>query len=177
MLTIFEQMFTKKKILAFAILLAVAAPLLFFTCFLIKQKWIEHEMEERLENASLRTITIDITAVHWIKKNKELTIDGKLFDVRSYTVNGSNVILTGLYDNDEDVLNDQMKNFIQQKNGTNAPLSQAVFNLLFPPLFNNTADTIDQHPWQLITNHFIPYQEKKISNKYLSILPPPPKYA
>lgn len=176
-MTIFEKMFTRKKILAFVMLFAVAAPLLFFTCFFIKQKWIEHEMEEQLENASLRTITVDITAVHWIKKNKEVVIDGKLFDLRSYTVNGSRVTLTGLYDKDEDILNEQMKNFVQQKHGANTPLNHLVFNLLFPPLYNTTADTFDQHPWQLITHHFIPYQEQKIASKYLSIISPPPKFA
>jgi hypothetical protein len=69
-----------------------------------------------------------------------------------------------------------MRNFVQQKNVTNAPLNQAVFNLLFPPLYNNTADTFAQNPWQVITPHFIPYEEEKILNKYLSILSPPPKF-
>jgi len=177
MLTIFELMFTKKKILAIVLLLAVITPLLVFTCFLVKQRWIENEMEDQLKSASLRTISIDINTVHWTKKNKELIIDGKLFDVRSYTVNGSRLILTGLYDNDEDVLNEQMKSFVQQKNGANAPLNHAVFNLLFPPLYNNTADAFAQNPWQVIALHFTPYQEEKIPSNTLSILSPPPKFA
>jgi hypothetical protein len=170
-------MFTKKKILAFALLLAVVTPLLVFTCFLVKQSSIENEMEDQLKSASLKTISADITTVRWTKKDKEVLIGGKLFDVRSYTVNGSRLILTGLYDNEEDVLNEQMKNFVQQKNGTTAPLNQAAFNLLFPPLYNNTVDVFAQSPWRVITHHFIPYQEQKISSKYLSILTPPPKFA
>lgn len=170
-------MFTKKKILAIALLLAVLTPLLVFTCFLVKQSCIENEMEDQLKSASLRTISVDITKLIWTKKGKEVLLDGKLFDVRSYTVNDSRVILTGLYDNDEDVLNEQMKNFVQQKNGTTAPLNQAVFNLLFPPLYNNTVDALAQNPWRVITHHFIPYQEEKVPSKYLSILTPPPKFA
>src|SRR5258708_22819112 len=118
MLTIFEKMFTKKKILAFVMLLAVAAPLFFFTCFFAKQKWIEHEMEEQLENASLKTITVDIAAIRWVKENQEVIIAGKLFDVRSFTVNAGKITLTGLFDADEDILNEQMKNFVHQKNGS-----------------------------------------------------------
>jgi hypothetical protein len=170
-------MFTKKKILAFVMMLALAAPLFFFACFFTRQKWIEHQMEEQLENASLRTITIDIDAIQWVKKNKEVIIAGKLFDVRSFTLEAGKITLTGLYDTDEDNLNEQMKNFVQQKNGANAPLNQVVFNLLFPPLYNNTADAEAQNPWQVISNHFIPYQEAKIPSKYLSILSPPPKFA
>jgi len=170
-------MFTKKRILALVMLLAVAAPLFFFTCFFAKQKWIEHEMEEQLENTSLRTITVDIVAIQWVKKNKEVLIAGKLFDVRSFKIAAGKITLTGLYDKDEDILNEQMKSFVQQKNGTNTPLNQAVFNLLFPPLYNNTADLTAQNPWQVITHHFIPYQEEKIPSKYLSILSPPPKFA
>lgn len=170
-------MFTQKKILAFALLFAVAAPLLFFTCFFAKQKWIEHEMEEQLENASLKTITVDIGAIQWVKQNKEVVIAGKLFDIRSFTIAAGKITLTGLYDKDEDILNEQMKNFVQQKNGPNTPLSQVVFNLLFPPLYNNNADTFGQHPWRLITHYFTPYREEKILSKYLSIISPPPKFA
>jgi hypothetical protein len=176
MLIIFEKMFTKKRILAFVMLIAVAAPLFFFTCFFVKQKWIEHEMEERLENASLRTITVDVGSILWVKKNREVIIAGKLFDVRSFTLAGGKITLTGLYDKDEDILNEQMKSFVQQKNGANTPLNQVVFNLLFPPLYNNTADAFAQRPWQVITHDFIPYREEKIPSKYLSILSPPPKF-
>jgi hypothetical protein len=170
-------MFTKKKIMAFVMLLAVGAPLFFFTCFFVKQKWIEHKVEEQLGNASLRTITVDIGAIHWVKENKEVIIAGKLFDVRSFTIEAGRITLTGLYDQDEDILNEQIKSFVQQKNGMNAPLSQVVFNLLFPPLYNSTAETFAQNPWKLITINFIPYQEEKIPSKYLSILSPPPKLA
>jgi hypothetical protein len=170
------MMFTKKRILAFVMLLAVAAPLFFFTCFFVKQKWIENEMEEHLENASLRTITVDIGSIQWVKKNKEVTIAGKLFDVRSFTIAGDKITLTGLYDKDEDILNEQLKSFVQQKNGANTPLNHVVFNLLFPPLYTNTAAPFTQSPWQVVTQDFIPYREEKIPCKYLSILSPPPKF-
>src|SRR5690348_6509709 len=129
-------MFTQKKIPAFIMLLAVAAPLLFFAGFWIKQKLVEHEMEERLETASLQTVTVKINDLQWLKKNKEVVIEGKLFDVRSYTTKGNTVTLTGLYDKDEDHLQEQLKNFMQQKNGASSPLNSIVVKFLFPPLYN-----------------------------------------
>src|SRR5258708_7390887 len=109
-------MFTKKKILAFVMLLAVAAPLLFFAGFLLKQKLIENDMEEMLENTSLQTITVNITDIQWVKENKEAVIDGKLFDVKSSITKSDLVILTGLYDSEEDGLHEEFNNLVQQKN-------------------------------------------------------------
>ncbi len=171
------KMFTKKKILALVMLLAVIAPLLFFTCFFIKQKMIEHDMEEQLKNASLKTITIDAGAILWVKRNKEVTVDGKLFDVRSITVNGNVIILTGLYDNEEDILNEGMKNFVQQKNEQGAGMNHIIFSLLFPPLYNHNTIVSCQNIGQVVPQYFVPYREEQIFEKYLSILTPPPRLA
>ena len=95
-------MFNPKKIFALALLFAVVAPLLFFAGYLVKQSLIQNEMEEQLETKALQTITTDLTGVQWLKKNKEVIIEGKLFDVKSYTITGNKIILTGLFDKDED---------------------------------------------------------------------------
>jgi len=113
----FIIMFTQKKILAFSnAACSNCAAIIFFAAFLVKQKLIENEMEERLETASLQTITVNSTHVQWLKKNKEVLINGNLFDVHTYTTKGNTVILTGLYDKDEDQLHEQLKDFMQQKN-------------------------------------------------------------
>ncbi len=169
-------MLTKKKIVAFITLLAVVAPLLFFAGFLVKQHVIQHEMEERLESASVQTISIDVTAIQWIKKNEEAVVDGKLFDVKTYNISGNKIILTGLFDNDEDKLNGQLQDFMLQKNGSNSPLNSAVIKFLFPPLYTNTAASTDQIVWQHITHHFMPYHEEKVVDKYLSSDIPPPRF-
>jgi hypothetical protein len=169
-------MFTKKKTLAFIVLLAVTAPILFFSGFLVKQLLIQHEMEEKLETASLQTISIDVTAIQWLKKNKEAVIDGKSFDVKTYNISGNKIILTGLFDDEEDNLNNQLKDFIQQKNGANDPSSSTVIKFLFPPLYNNTAASTDQLVWQNVPHHFMPYKAEKVVEKYLSSDIPPPRF-
>lgn len=55
-------------------------------------------MKEQLEQQSLQTIRIPEKNVSWIQKGKELIVDGKLFDVKSYKNNGVYVEVTGLYD-------------------------------------------------------------------------------
>ena len=168
-------MFTKKKIPAFVMLLAVTAPLLFFACFLVKQRLIQNDMEKRVENSLLQTVTVKATDIQWITINKEAVINGKLFDISSSTIKGDQVVLTGLYDNDEDGLNKQFSNFIQQKNNPSSPLANAVIKFLFPPLYNNATDQLCQNTWQHITSDFFPCYQEKIAERYFSILTPPPK--
>ena len=71
-------------------------PLLFSVYTIIEKKMIEHRMEEKLQ-----TITLDASAVIWLKKNKELLINGKPFDVKSISRNGDHIIVTWLYDLEE----------------------------------------------------------------------------
>ena len=158
-------------------LLAVAAPLVFFACFLLKQKLIENDMEERLENASLQTVTVNPAQIHWVKENKEAIIDGKLFDIKSSVTNGDQVILTGLFDIDEDGLHEQFSNFIQQKNDAASPLGNAVIKFLFPPLYTNTVNPLWQNSWQYIAQDLFDNYQEKISENYLSTISPPPKFA
>lgn len=170
------MMFTSKKITATIMLLGVAAPLLFFAGFLIKQSLIQHEMEEKMETASLQTISMDIADFHWQKLNKEALVDGKLFDVRSYSIAGNKIILTGLFDNDENELHDQLKNFLQQKNNPNTPLNSTVVKFLFPPLYTTIADTADQKVWHQLSNHLFAYNNENAIEKYLSSETPPPRF-
>ena len=169
-------MFTKKKTLAFVLLLAVTAPLLFFAGFLVKQKIMQNGMEEKLETASLQTITTNIAGVKWLTKNKEAVIDGKLFDVQSYSITGSKIILTGLYDTDEDNLHEELNNFLLQKNDPNAPLNSTVIKFLFPPLYNNTEILICQNTWQQIAKQYMPYFQKKVADSCLASDIPPPRF-
>ena len=79
-------MVIKKKILAFAMLLLAAAPLFFILGHLVKREFVYHQMIEKLENNSLHTISIALADINWIKKNKEVMVDGKLFDVKSWEI-------------------------------------------------------------------------------------------
>ena len=158
-------------------LLLVAAPMLFFTCFLVRQKLIEHEMEERLEDAAVQTIVVNREDVVWLKKNKEVTVDGKLFDVRSYTITGNKISLSGLFDNEEEELHAQLDNFLHQKNDNSSPLAHLFIKLIFPPLYNTSPSSLFSHnTLQSIARQLFPYQENIIFKKYSSLVGPPPKF-
>ncbi len=122
-------------------LLFVAAPFFLFVVFGVKQKIIQHQMLEQLESASLQTITINKVDITWVKKNKEIIVNGKLFDVKSYTVAGDKIILTGLYDDDEDKLKKEFANLMHQKKNEPAPLEQLVLKFILIAVINQNQQT------------------------------------
>lgn len=72
-------------------------------------------MKERLENVSLKSIIIEKDSFTWVEKNKEIKINGKLFDVKSYYVVADKIVFSGLYDEDEDAI-DEKVNLLTTKN-------------------------------------------------------------
>ncbi len=125
-------MFIKpKKIWVLVLLLVVASPLLLFTGFLIKQKNIQHNMNEQLEKVSLLTINTNIADIKWIKKGKEVEIDGRLFDVKKFHITGSQIMLTGLYDEDEYQLKKEFTGLMKEKKDGTTLLNQLVLKFIF----------------------------------------------
>lgn len=72
-------------------------------------------MKERLENVSLKSIIIEKDSFTWVENNKEIKINGKLFDVKSYYVVADKIVFSGLYDEDEDAM-DEKVNLLTTKN-------------------------------------------------------------
>jgi hypothetical protein len=167
-------MFTSKKILAFILLLTIAAPLLFFASFLLQQQLIENEMEERLENASLQTIVADQAAVQWIKKGKEVIIEGKLFDVKSFRYSGKQIILTGLFDEDEDHLNSKLNTILAQTNeDPSSPLDDLTESFFSTPINTNNPDFTIAADWFYITTKYRKFSEViPVAPSLPYILPP-----
>jgi hypothetical protein len=133
-------MLIRKKIMAFAALLLVVAPLFFFTGYLVKQKIIQHQMKEQLENASLQTITVNRAAITWVKKNKEVIISGELFDVKSYVVTGDKITLTGLYDAAEKKLKKEFASLMHSKRNQSAPLEQLILKFIFTAVIDQNQE-------------------------------------
>jgi hypothetical protein len=137
----YRLMLIRKKILAFATLLLVLAPLFFFTGYLVKQKMIQYQMQEQLEKTSLQTITVNKAEISWARKDKEVIINGELFDVKSYIVAGDKIILTGLYDAAENELKKEFANLIQHKKNDSAPLEQLILKFIFTAVINQSQQT------------------------------------
>jgi hypothetical protein len=86
-------------------------------------------MREKLEEANLVTISVNISEVKWTHKGEEAVINGNLFDVENYSIKGDNIQLTGLFDKDEDKLVAQIENS-QKNNSDNSNNNSLVFQWL-----------------------------------------------
>ena len=112
-------------------LLLGCTPWLFILVFCIKQQSIRHEMKEKLEqNIPLYSINIADNEVVWVKKGKEITVNGKMFDVKTAKSDNGITTFTGLYDEDETLLKKQLAESWQKKSsGENKTLLQLIVSL------------------------------------------------
>jgi hypothetical protein len=114
----------------FFLVLAGILPVLFFLFFHFRQLQIHHEMKEQLENSLVQTILIAENKVHWIKPGKEINIDGKLFDIRFFYLKNGYYHFTGLFDEEETALINDLKNNLHTPDKQNVPLLGAFFHWL-----------------------------------------------
>jgi hypothetical protein len=153
---------TTKKILAFMLLLIVAAPLFFSAGFIIKKQTIQARMKQRLKTALLQTVSVPANEVQWIKANKEILVNGHMFDVQTSTPSGDRIIFTGLYDEDEHKLHKSLRDFVQHKSkhpSTQDDLLTKFFSLTATvPAINqySFAGVIVNPAWQLLQGEKIP---------------------
>jgi len=112
---VYKMIASLKKIAAFFLLLIGAMPILFTLLFLIRQQMIRYNMREKLEEQLLCTIILTNSEVDWVKNNKEIRVNNKLFDIKSFTVKNGHYVFTGLFDEDETALNKTFNNDLNEK--------------------------------------------------------------
>jgi hypothetical protein len=89
----------KNKFLFVPSLLAlVMIPVFIAVFFLVQQNVIRHEMKEKLEQEALQTLRFPEKNLSWIEKGKEMIVDGKLFDVKTFKNTDGFIEVTGLFD-------------------------------------------------------------------------------
>ena len=155
------------------LLLTVIAPALLFTGFFVKQKNIQHKMNERLQKAPLHTITANIADVKWIKKNKEVEVYGRMFDIKKFHISGNQIILTGLYDDDEYQLKKDLAELMKEKKDGAAPLNQLVLKFIFTQAIVKTDTFIAPINNTAYKFNYVTYSERAHS-QYMAVFTPPP---
>jgi hypothetical protein len=165
----------KKQLVAFGLLLLVALPLVLSVGLLIKQKIVHFKREQRFGTELSKTVIISIEKQYWTKQEKEIMIDGKLFDVESIKKVGNTLELTGFFDQKEDKIVNHIKVIEQQKDNSNSPLNYLTVKFLFLPNFKEFTAFSIQNNWRIITRQFSLYAES-LSNMAYPAVVPPPKY-
>lgn len=92
---------SKNHIAALIFNLLISVPLLLTTGLQGWQLILKHQWKERLEREAAQTIVVPAATAVWEKQGKELVVNGKLFDVVSYHIQGASLMATGVFDEQE----------------------------------------------------------------------------
>lgn len=163
-----------KRTTTYLLLLLAAMPLLYALLIGIPQRAIQHKMKERLETQLLRTISVAKNDVHWIKDGKEIWVNGRMFDIKSSHLQKNGVyVFSGLYDEEETALLEQIQKD-QQNNNSNGKQLVQLFQLL-QSFYNNPQEEIAS-PGNIPGGKFIP-DASPLASQFISIFTPPPQIA
>ena len=161
-----------KKITALLFILLGIAPLLLFVFTSIKQLEIRHNMKQQLEYKMLNTITLAMKDLHWLEEGKEILINGRMFDIKSYQSAGNGKInFTGLYDDDETTLINKIKENQRNENNGDGKLLAQLFQLLQSSFSNTLSETIIPS----LNNSYFPGIEQGLASQFITIFSPPPQ--
>jgi hypothetical protein len=120
-----------RKFTVVVLFISAALPCMLAVIFLAKQQYVRHQMKERLEKENTVTLTISCKDLQWFKKDKELLIEGRFFDIKTITtISADSVRVTGLFDEQEKQLHELLAKNIKDEPGNDGhPLQLA--KLLF----------------------------------------------
>jgi hypothetical protein len=91
----------RRTISIFIVCMAATAPLFMPAYFITTRSLIRHEMMERMEKQHLTAIQVPVDEFHWYEKDKEILVEGRMFDVKSIRLQSGTYYITGLFDEQE----------------------------------------------------------------------------
>ncbi|MFZ4707607.1 MAG: hypothetical protein ACOYMF_16525 [Bacteroidales bacterium] len=144
----------------------------------VEQQMQQHRMRQLLEteNSFLQQFTMSVYEFSRSnKKGKEILINGKMFDIKSYSISGNTVKLVAIHDKAEELIIKALKNVAKANSQGDNGLLVKIVKLLsldytLPMLLQ---DSVLWHPVQktlLLLNHII-------NTRIADILTPPPESA
>ncbi len=148
----------RKKFIAFTFLLIVAVPLFLSLKFIVEEHLIQQQVEEKMNALTLQSITITKADIIWIRAEKEVLVDDKIFDVNDYKIEDGLVTLTGYFDTEETALVNEFKDYTEKDNDDN-PLTKSAFKFLFSTAYNSHSVIIAERNWHLISHSYNHFEE------------------
>jgi hypothetical protein len=162
-----------KTIAGISIILIVLLPCLYCLYFQVKHHLIREEMREKLERDNLQTVIIPVNEFRWYEEDREIIVDGTMFDVKTIARRGDNYIITGLFDEAETELHIAMGR-LQQKEGEGPDpetISLVLSVTFMPPSCSNVFEWMEDD--DLSSKKAV--TDEQLYNTAISILTPPPR--
>ena len=126
-------------------------------------------MKEKLEEQFLHTVVLPKEKVVWIKYNREIIFENKMFDVKSFSERNGMVYFLGLFDEEETALKDLLE---KDKNGEgNKQLTQLIDWLHSPCTVFPTGSYIIEGQLKVCSFPIL----LNIPSPFKNVLTPPPQ--
>jgi len=164
----------KKQMMATGLILLMAMPLFFSMAALLEQKWIQYQQEKKRESSSMQTLMIQQDDLHWVKPGKEISLQGKLFDVKSFRVMDGAIAVTGFFDDKETELVSKMNRLSDIQNGKQNAVSSVTVKFLLLPVFSDDQEPADNQLIRLVPLNYPAFSES-IPDKFARTILQPPK--
>lgn len=139
---------SNKHILLIVLCLVSALPMCLSAFFLGGRILIRKTMMEKLSTAETVVLRLPANGLHWYEKDHELLVDGRMFDVKSIRTTEQGYEVTGLFDDDETELFDQLA-----KTESGRQHGSGLLTGLFQSCLGIIADIPVAHP--VIVNHWL----------------------
>jgi hypothetical protein len=147
-------------------------PMISLIVLQLQQMHIRCVMKERLEESILQTITLDEIDVHWASSEKEIRIGNELFDVKYYTIENGKIHFTGLYDQEETSIEEQLSHANTQESENRSLVLTQLLNLLDCLYFSQVSNVLKETKpgiiYTVLPQSILPYA-------FRTILTPPPQ--
>lgn len=162
-----------RHIIPVFLLLLTMAPVFFMSGLQAFQAIIRYRMEASLEKEPLTTISLPAHQVVWYEEGREVMVEGRMFDIKTYAIKDGLFTAQGIYDEEETRVVNLMKGHWSEEQQSHfvvqllllshcvIPLSFLVY--LFTPL------PLGQCPKPLMAQTYL--------SPFLAIVVPPPKGA
>jgi hypothetical protein len=79
----------------------VLLPLVFSGGLQLFQVYLKYRAEHRLETEVLQTLSVPEHKVQWVEEGRELMVNGRMFDLKSYSVKNGILTAWGIFDEEE----------------------------------------------------------------------------
>jgi len=101
-------------------------------------------MKEQLEKESLQTVVLtSADKYYWEEEAREININGEMFDVESYATRDNKLAVTGLFDKQEDELNNVVSDFFARQDRNKNAQQSCIQQLISQVFIENSFDIND----------------------------------
>jgi hypothetical protein len=128
-------------------------------------------MKEKLEKQLLQTITIHEREVQWANDEKEIWVNGHLFDIKTTSFRDHHFTFTGLFDEQETILVKNIQQEQQKEKSDGAPGLVKLFKLMVVIPGNDDINSITSCIKNWNDSYSLPY----LYPVYAGVITPPPQ--